>query len=94
MPEHEIVKIGKRGQITIPSEIRKKGRFTRGEYLEIINLDGSLLISRIRKRGNILLALKLLGKKFEEKGYTEEDILKYAKKIRKEVHAKWKKKYS
>lgn len=82
----EVVKIGEKGQITIPTSIRKQEQLKKGEFLEVIDMDGVMVLSTLEKRGNILLAMKMLGEALESEGYkTNEDIIKLCREVRKEV---------
>ena len=79
----EVVKIGEKGQITIPTTIRKQEDLKKGEFLEVVEMDGVIVLSTLEKRGNIFLAMKMLGEALDSKGYrTSEDILKLCKEVR------------
>ena len=90
---HEVVKVGERGQITLPSSIREKEDIRKGELLELIYMDGTIVMTKLEKKGNLELALKLLGRGLVAAGYREkEDILKFSEEVRKKVHEEWKEK--
>jgi len=70
---NEVVKVGERGQITIPSSIREKEDIRKGELLELIHMDGAIVMTKLEKRGNLELALKLLGRGLIAAGYREKE---------------------
>lgn len=87
---HEVVKVSERGQVTIPSSIRKIEDIRKGELLEVVYRDGTILMTKLDKRGNLELALKLLGKGLAAAGYQEkDDILRFSGEVRKKVHEEW-----
>lgn len=67
------VKIGERGQIVIPKEIRDKENIQPEDRLKIINLDGEIIIKvEKQERQAELRALELLKKaKLTEKDWQE-----------------------
>jgi AbrB family looped-hinge helix DNA binding protein len=84
---HEVVKVGERGQITIPSGIREREGIRKGELLELIYVDGTILMTKLEKRGSLELALKILGRGLVAAGYREkEDILRFSREVRERVH--------
>lgn len=88
---HEVVKVGERGQITIPSSIREMEGIRKGELLDVVYTDGTIVMTKLEKRGNLEMALKLLGKGLATAGYRErEDILRFSEEARKKVHGEWK----
>jgi AbrB family looped-hinge helix DNA binding protein len=89
---HEVVKVGEKGQITIPSEIRAREDLKKGELLEVTYIDGTVVLMKLDKRGNLKMALELLGKSLRASGIEEkEDILHISREVRKRVHSEWKK---
>jgi AbrB family looped-hinge helix DNA binding protein len=87
---HEVVKVGERGQVTIPSSIREIENIRKGELLEVVYRDGTILMTKLDKRGNLELALKLLGRGLAAAGYREkDDIMRFSEKIREKVHKEW-----
>ena len=59
----DIVKVGERGQIVIPAKIRKKERIGANTYLRVIDIDGRIIIDKIRTRSieKIIHSLTSLG---------------------------------
>lgn len=87
---HEVVKVSERGQVTIPSSIREIENIRKGELLEVVYRDGTILMTKLDKRGNLELALKLLGKGLAAAGYREkDDIVRFSGEVRKKVHEEW-----
>jgi len=43
----EIVKVGERGQIVIPSKIRKKENIDSNSYVRVIDVDGRIVIDKV-----------------------------------------------
>ena len=43
----EIVKVGERGQIVIPSKIRKKENISSNSYVRVIDVDGRIVIDKV-----------------------------------------------
>lgn len=65
----KIVKPGARGQITIPSEIRKK-----------LNIDRKTILNVTLDKDNIVVTpLRLTEEKFKGRDYTEKEIKKFLK---------------
>ncbi len=65
----KIAKPGARGQITIPSEIRKK-----------LNINSKTILNIALDKNNIILTpLRLAEEKFKGREYTEKEIKKFLK---------------
>ena len=43
----EIVKVGERGQIVIPSKIRRKENISSNSYVRVIDVDGRIVIDKV-----------------------------------------------
>ncbi|KXB08262.1 hypothetical protein AKJ58_00505 [candidate division MSBL1 archaeon SCGC-AAA385D11] len=78
-----IVKIGKRGQITLPKEIREKEGLKEGSFLEISDIGGVLTLRKIEKKPSALDLFKEVGEALKKEGYTRETILELVKEPRK-----------
>lgn len=85
----EIVKVGKKGQITLPKKIRDKEDLDEGELLEIKDMgEGGIFISKVDKKREVETAFRLLGK---ETDFSDtEDVVDYCRKVRSEVIDEWK----
>lgn len=46
----EIVKVGERGQIVIPSKIRKKEKIDSNSYVRVIDVDGRIVIDKVEAK--------------------------------------------
>lgn len=46
----EIVKVGERGQIVIPSKIRKKENIDSNSYVRVIDVDGRIVIDKVEAK--------------------------------------------
>ena len=67
----EIVKVGERGQIVIPSKIRKKEKIKTNSYVRVVDIDGRIVIDKIRVRPvekliDSLTSLELTYRDWEE----------------------------
>lgn len=67
----EIVKVGERGQIVIPAKIRKREKINSNSYLRIIDIDGRIVIDKIKTKPidkiiNSLTSLELTDKDWED----------------------------
>ena len=84
----EIIKVGEKGQITIPIKFRENEQIKKGELLEAVDLgDGSILFTKVRKKQEFMTAMKILGEQLKKKGIdSEEKIIKMCKDVRKEVY--------
>lgn len=85
----EIVKVGKKGQITLPKEIRDEENLEEGELLEVKDMgEEGIFISKVNKKGEIETAFRLLGK--ETDFSNKEEVVDYCRKVRSEVFDEWK----
>ena len=59
----EIVKVGERGQIVIPSKIRKQEQIKSNSYVRVIDINGRIVIDKIKVRSvdKIIDSLTSLG---------------------------------
>ena len=81
------VRIGEKGQITVPIEVRQMENLEKGTQVEIIDLgEGSLLINKIDKKRELLIALRILGQRLKEKGFNKNKIIKFCKEVRRDVY--------
>lgn len=85
MKKEEVVKIGKRGQITIPADVRKKENLRKGDFLELSEVGGVLTLRKVEKKPNILNLFKEVGDALDREGYSQEDSLELADEVKKEV---------
>ena len=82
----EVVKMGKRGDIVIPAEIRKKYGFKPGDLFTIIDVEGIITLCKIKSEGELLTELKHLGVLLEKAGYRKkEDVLKLVEEVKEEL---------
>ncbi|HLC84648.1 MAG TPA: AbrB/MazE/SpoVT family DNA-binding domain-containing protein [Candidatus Nanoarchaeia archaeon] len=70
MITEEVVKIGRRGQITLPSSVRQAEGFKEGDFLEIADVGGVLTLRKIEKRPNVLDLFKDVGRALQQQGVT------------------------
>lgn len=81
------VRMGEKGQITVPIDVRQREKLEKGTQVEIIDLgEGSLLINKIDKKRELLIALRILGQRLKEKGFDKNKIIKFCKEVRKDVY--------
>ena len=82
----EVVKMGKRGDIVIPAEIRRKYGFKPGDIFTIIDVEGVITLCKIKSEGELLTELKHLGVLLEKAGYRKkEDVLKLVDEVKEEL---------
>ena len=81
------VRIGEKGQITVPIEVRQREKFEKGTQVEIIDLgEGSLLLNKIDRKKELVLALRILGRRIKEKGYTKDKLIEFCRQVRRDVY--------
>lgn len=86
MLAEEVVKVGKRGQITIPETIRKTEKLKEGDFLELSNVGGILTLRRIEKKPTVVDLFKEVGVALRREGITtREKALALADRIKKEA---------
>ncbi len=66
----EVVKLGERGQITIPMRIRKKKSLRAKSLLRVYEVDDLIVLKKISEKP---LNLELTLKKLQKLGMTEKD---------------------
>ncbi len=82
----EVVKMGKRGDIVIPKEVRKKYGLKPGDLFALIDVDGVLTLYKVKSEGELLTELKHLGVLLEKAGYKKkEDVLKLVDEVKEEL---------
>lgn len=72
--DESIVKVGKRGQITIPKEIREKEGINNGSFLELSSIGGVLTLRKIEKKPDALDLFKEVGKALQKEGYSRGNV--------------------
>lgn len=81
------VRMGEKGQITVPVDVRQREKLEKGTQVEIIDLgEGSLLLNKIDRKRELLLALRILGRRIKEKGYSKNKLIEFCRQIRREVY--------
>ena len=81
------VRMGEKGQITVPVDVRQREKLEKGTQVEIIDLgEGSLLLNKIDRKRELLLALRILGRRIKEKGYSKNKLIEFCTQIRREVY--------
>ena len=81
------VRVGEKGQITVPIDVRQREKLEKGTQVEIIDLgEGSLFLNIIDRKKELLLALRILGRRIKEKGYTKDKLIEFCKQIRRDVY--------
>ena len=79
--------MGEKGQITVPVDVRQREKLEKGTQVEIIDLgEGSLLLNKIDRKRELLLALRILGRRIKEKGYSKNKLIEFCRQIRREVY--------
>lgn len=86
MLTEEVVKIGKRGQITIPETMRRSEKLKEGDFLELSNIGGVLTLRRIEKKPTVVDLFKEVGDALRKEGITSrEKALAFTDVIKKEA---------
>ncbi|MFD1425540.1 AbrB/MazE/SpoVT family DNA-binding domain-containing protein [Kroppenstedtia sanguinis] len=80
----EVSRVSTKGQVVIPKSIREKLQIHEGDKVAFIEEDGKVLFTKASLKAFRELAEEL-SRVTEEKGYTEEEIMKSLKETRKEL---------
>lgn len=81
------VRVGEKGQITIPIDVRQREKIGKGVQVEIIDLgEGSLFLNKIDRKKELLLALRILGRRIKERGYTKDKLIEFSRQVRRDVY--------
>ena len=81
------VRIGEKGQITIPVDIRERDKLDKGTQVEVVDLgEGSLFINKIDRKKELLLAFRILGRRIKENGYNKDKLIDFCRKVRRYVY--------
>ena len=81
------VRIGEKGQITVPIDVRQREKLEKGTQVEIIDLgEGSLFLNKIDKKKELLLALRILGKRIKEKGFSKDKLIEFCRQVRRDIY--------
>lgn len=84
----EVVKIGEKGQITLPKRMREKGGLEKGQSLEVKYLgEGAFFLTSVDRKREAEIAFRLLGKRLDFSNKSE--VIEYCRKIRREVFEEW-----
>jgi len=86
----DITRIGERGQITIPSEIRKHENLKKGDFLMVTDLGGMITLRKVEAKPNSLDMFRELREELKERGYdTKEKMMKFVDEVKEEVAREW-----
>ena len=86
----DAVKVGERGQITLPIEIRRKENIKKGDILIVKDIGGSVNIRKANPEMTLDEVMNKLGKALRESGYdTREKVEKLMKEVKREVADEW-----
>ena len=81
------VRVGEKGQVTIPVDVRHREKLEKGTQVEIIDLgEGSLFLNKIDRKKELLLALRILGRRIKEKGYSKDRLIEFCRQVRRDVY--------
>ena len=83
MTERRLVRVQEKGQVTLPTEIRKKLGLKKGDLVAVTETDGGLLITP--QEVVATRALDELGAALRERGVTLEDLIESGREIREEL---------
>ena len=91
----EIVKIGEKGQITLPEKIKGKVDLKEGDFLVINEINGIIMIRRVKPEIDALDFFADFARRIEEAGYdSKEKRRKFVDEIKEEVTKEWLKEQS
>lgn len=91
----EIVKIGEKGQISLPVKIRESADLKEGDFLLVNEINGIVMIRRVKPEVDALDFFADFGRRIEEAGYdSREKRRKLVDEIKEEVSKKWLKEQS
>ena len=80
MPVLRLATVQERGQITIPSEIRRTWRIKKGDVVAFIETEGAIAISP--QEVIAMAALDRIGRTLREKGITLDELIESGRDIR------------
>ena len=81
------VRVGEKGQITVPVDVRQREKLEKGTQVEVIDLgDGLIFLNKIDRKKEFLLALRILGKRIKEKDYNKDRLISFCRQIRRDVY--------
>lgn len=86
----EMSRMSSKGQVTIPKSVRERLNLKEGDKVAFIEENGKITITKASTLSFNRLANEI-ARMAEEKGITEEDLLKDLKRVRKEL---WNERYS
>ncbi len=66
MSETEVRKVGKRGQITIPKEIREKENIDGGDKVEVVDREGEIVIKKVDRTEELKEAYQNMAEQSKE----------------------------
>lgn len=81
----QILRVGKRGQVTIPAEVRRERGFEEGSYVEISEVGGVLTLRKVETKPDVLDLFKEVGEALKKEGITREKALELSDEIKREV---------
>jgi len=86
----EIVKIREKGQITLPEKIQERADLKEGDFLVVNEIDGIIMIRRVKPEVDALDFFADFGRRIEEAGYdSKEKRRKLVDEIKEEVTKEW-----
>lgn len=82
----ETLKVGKRGQITIPTMIRKKERINEGDFLAVNDVGGVLTLRKVEKKPSVVDLFTEVGMALRNEGVSNRrKALELVEKIKQEA---------
>lgn len=73
MPERKLVRVQEKGQVTLPTEVRKRLGLKKGDMVAVIETDGGVLITPQQVLAT--RALDRIGSVLREQGLSLEELL-------------------
>jgi len=78
----EYVRMGKRGDIVIPIEIRNKYGFKPSDLFKIVDVDGVLILTKVKTEGELITELRHLGFLLKKEGLDRKSVLKLVDEVK------------
>ena len=89
----EVVGIGTHGEVMIPEQIRKIEHINAGDLVDVIDVNGAIIIKKIDTDIDVKKAIQEFGSLLRESGYdTREEITRMVDEVKEEVAEEWEEK--
>ncbi len=83
IPERRLVRVQEKGQVTLPTEVRKKLGLKKGDLVAVVETEEGVLITPQQVVAN--KALDKIGEILKEKGLSLEELIESGRQIRGQI---------